>query len=218
MSTDLDDMDADELRQRLREQLEESAAAEHHIRELEKQYMLADTRLREVEKQYRTLDGQHRELKLEHEDLEVKLEASLAAKPPKATAEAVLEDGKQSTAAKPAKKDPPKPLFSSSTEWANKWFAPMTQRSVRKWCPTWWEHPEAKLRIDSMWRTWESARLDSVSGMSTWLLHHFDPHMVQLTSVEGTFCSCTPDKHNKPPQALNPFSTPLRPAQQSTAS
>ena len=241
---DLDNFDAAELRRRLRDQLAEARNAEQHIRELEKQYMLADTRLREVEKQYRTLDGQNRELKLEHEDLEAKLEhedleakleTARAAKPAKSKAKAELAatppapapeaENKPPTTepapaapSQPATAEAPAPVFSSATEWANKWFAPMTQRSVRKWCPTWWEHPEAQLRIESMWRTWEAARLDSVSGMSTWLLHHFDPHMAQLTSVEGTFCSCTLDKHNTPPQALDPFSKPLQAAQQPTAS
>lgn len=69
-----------------------------------------------------------------------------------------------------------------------------------------------RLRIDALWRTWEAARLDSVAGISTWMLHHLDPHMTQLTSANGPFCACTQDDHTTPTQRLEPFNETLKSA------
>jgi len=67
--------------------------------------------------------------------------------------------------------------------------------SDRRWAANWWEYPEAVLRLDAMWRTWEAARASS-TGMSSWLRDHADYHMAILTSPDGPFAksatSCAP--------------------------
>ena len=53
--------------------------------------------------------------------------------------------------------------------------------------PDWWRHPEAVLRLDAMWRSWEQARLDPATGMATWLRDTADYHMGILMSAQGPF-------------------------------
>ncbi|PPK93167.1 uncharacterized protein DUF4913 [Kineococcus xinjiangensis] len=64
----------------------------------------------------------------------------------------------------------------------------------RTWCPQWWRHGEAVLRLDALWRSWEFLRLDPDTGMSLWMRDHLDPHMAVLLDPEGPFRGCSPDK------------------------
>jgi hypothetical protein len=37
------------------------------------------------------------------------------------------------------------------------------------WCPQWWDHPEAVMRIEGMWRAWEQMRkADAALGIAAW--------------------------------------------------
>ena len=45
------------------------------------------------------------------------------------------------------------------------------------WCPEWYKHPEALIRMEAIWRPWEHLRLEPALGVSTWWLNHADPHM-----------------------------------------
>lgn len=64
-----------------------------------------------------------------------------------------------------------------------------------KWCASWWLHTEAVVRLEALWRAWEALRLDPTLGPSTWLLHHGDPTMRELTKPHGTFHRCSPNTH-----------------------
>lgn len=61
----------------------------------------------------------------------------------------------------------------------------------RIWCPEWWRHPEAVVRLEAMWRALESLRGDGATGISAWLRDHADVHMAQLMLPFGTFRGCT---------------------------
>ena len=61
----------------------------------------------------------------------------------------------------------------------------------RIWCPEWWRHPGAIMRLDALHRSFEALRQDPGTGMSTWILHHADPHMVALTNPQGVFKGCS---------------------------
>lgn len=73
--------------------------------------------------------------------------------------------------------------------------------SSATWCPRWWEHPEAGARLSALWLAWEHLRHDPALGMSTWWLHHADPHLrVLLDPDMGPFASCSPkDGHTAYP-------------------
>ncbi len=58
---------------------------------------------------------------------------------------------------------------------------------TRCWAGRWWLYDEAVVRLDALWRSWESLRLDSSTGMSTWWRDHADYHMPILMSPDGPF-------------------------------
>ncbi|NYI76678.1 DUF4913 domain-containing protein [Nocardioides panzhihuensis] len=71
------------------------------------------------------------------------------------------------------------------------------------WCPEWYRHAEALMRLDSIWRAWEHLRHDPATGISNWLLHHADPHMgVLMDPVAGPFAQCTNGVHGVTPPPL----------------
>jgi hypothetical protein len=59
----------------------------------------------------------------------------------------------------------------------------------------WVEHAEAVLRLEALWRSWETLRLDPNLGMATWLTNFLDPQLAALTAPQGTFAKCSPDRH-----------------------
>ncbi len=64
----------------------------------------------------------------------------------------------------------------------------------RTWCPQWWRHPEAAIRLEALWRAWEHLRLDPAIGMSVWLRDHADHHMAVLLDPDGPFKGCSEAK------------------------
>ncbi|MEU8517880.1 DUF4913 domain-containing protein [Kitasatospora sp. NPDC048722] len=59
------------------------------------------------------------------------------------------------------------------------------------WCPQWWAHPEAVARLASLWRAFEYLSMDPSLGMSTFWLHHADPHLRALMDPRrGPFAGC----------------------------
>ncbi len=69
---------------------------------------------------------------------------------------------------------------------------------TRTWCPQWWEHPEAVLRLETLWQTWESLRLQGGLGMSAWLRDHADYHLPMLLDPDATFRGCTAERGHRP--------------------
>lgn len=65
---------------------------------------------------------------------------------------------------------------------------------ARIWCPEWWRHPGAIIRLDALHRSFEALRQDAGTGMSAWVLHHADPHMLALTNPAGVFKGCSTDR------------------------
>lgn len=77
--------------------------------------------------------------------------------------------------------------FLASTLWID-----LTGQS-RIWCPQWWRHPGAIMRLDALHRAFEELRQDPGTGMSAWILQHADPHMAALTDPQGLFKGCSID-------------------------
>ncbi len=57
----------------------------------------------------------------------------------------------------------------------------------QRWSASWWNSPEAQMRMDAIWRSYESLKDDPATGLSVWFKDHFDPHMNVLTSDAGPF-------------------------------
>ncbi|GAA4996720.1 hypothetical protein GCM10023205_82460 [Yinghuangia aomiensis] len=84
-------------------------------------------------------------------------------------------------------------LDSFVTEYIGQILCRRLNRATAVWCPEWWRHPEALVRLSAMWRAFEYLRVDAALGMSTFWLHHADPHMRVLMDPEfGPFALCDP--------------------------
>jgi len=103
-------------------------------------------------------------------------------------------------------------VYDSAIEFFVELLAPSYVRDVNEgaelaWCPEWYKHPEALIRMESIWRAWEHLRLEPALGVSTWWLNHADPHMRVLMDKEGPFKKCAYDGH-KPPRTAALASLP----------
>jgi hypothetical protein len=103
-------------------------------------------------------------------------------------------------------------VYSSAVEFFADLLAESYVREVNEgaafaWCQEWYKHPEALIRMESIWRAWEHLRLEPALGISTWWLNHADPHMRVLMDKEGPFKKCAYDGH-KPPRSLGLASLP----------
>ncbi|MDR7170338.1 hypothetical protein J2W56_004089 [Nocardia kruczakiae] len=78
------------------------------------------------------------------------------------------------------------------------------------WCPEWWKHPEAALRLDALWHAWEYLRQDGQTGMSAWFLEHADPHMSKLFDPRGPFKYCSVRNGHKDMLSPLPTNPPQR--------
>ena len=92
----------------------------------------------------------------------------------------------------------PDPVFSRLQDFVDEYLLVIYRRTVsghRTWCAQWWRHPEAWVRLEALWRSWEYLRLDPGTGMSVWIRDHADQHMAVLMSPDGPFFGCKPDQH-----------------------
>jgi hypothetical protein len=94
--------------------------------------------------------------------------------------------------------------------WVHEMLAQVVRRRLGghlTWCPEWYRHAEATMRLTAMWDEWERAVEEGT--MSNWWLCHCDPHMAVLMSRDnGPFMACTEKEHRPlgplPVAARNP--------------
>lgn len=117
----------------------------------------------------------------------------------------------------PEPDDAPPPLYYGSVdEFVRDFIVPVFSRQVgdraaRRWAAEWWRHPEAIVRLEALWRSWEYLRLDPATGMSVWLRDHADHHLGVLWDPDGPFAKSTaqarpgePLPYTAPPEGLFP--------------
>ena len=95
----------------------------------------------------------------------------------------------------------PQPVYDNVEAWTNGYFVQVYSRVTGgqwRWCAQWWRHAEAIIRLEALWRTWETMRLDPDTGMATWLRDYLDPQLTALLSPTGPFASCSADRHTEP--------------------
>jgi hypothetical protein len=89
------------------------------------------------------------------------------------------------------------PVYSDLESWVHEILAQVVRRRLGghlTWCPEWYRHAEAIMRLMAMWEEWERAVEDGT--MSHWWLDHCDPHMAVLMSRDnGPFMACTEKEH-----------------------
>lgn len=79
--------------------------------------------------------------------------------------------------------------------WVHRHVAAVIARPLRdeiRWCPLWWEHPEAVFRFEALRRAWTQLAPEPGVGMSTWIRDHLDPCLRVLLSPLGPFVDCMP--------------------------
>lgn len=91
------------------------------------------------------------------------------------------------------------PVYASMDEWVDQYFLVAFARAIGgelRWCPEWRQHPEAVIRLEALWRSWETMRADPNLGIASWLVSYLDPLLSALLARQGTFASCTPQRHD----------------------
>lgn len=101
------------------------------------------------------------------------------------------------------------PLCPDVESWVRDVYAATFVRKItqtQRWCPSWWAHAEAVVRLETLWRTWEVARVaEHPDAMADWLRSTLDLINPVLLSPDGPFAGCTPDRHTDPtPMPLLP--------------
>ncbi|UGQ09023.1 DUF4913 domain-containing protein [Yinghuangia sp. ASG 101] len=115
-----------------------------------------------------------------------------AATPPAAPAPPVLPAGQRDGTVSATR------LFDSVEQFVHEYLARIICRRLGQgtamWCPEWWRHDEAVIRFDCLWRAFEFFVTDTETGVSTWWLHHADPHLRALLDPDyGPFALCDPE-------------------------
>lgn len=95
--------------------------------------------------------------------------------------------------------EPPALLYSNVIAWVHGWLVPMYRRPVGDgrslaWCPQWWRHPEAVVRLSALWRGFEQRRTEPGDSMSAWIRDHLDHHMRILNDPAGPLKGCSDDR------------------------
>ncbi|MFK4637123.1 DUF4913 domain-containing protein [Paenarthrobacter histidinolovorans] len=103
-------------------------------------------------------------------------------------------------------------VYGSTAMWVEQYLVPTYRRQLSgngekgTWCPKWWKHGEAIIRLEALWRAWEHLRLDGSTGMSVWLKDHLDHHLPMLIDSDGPFRGCTTaNGHAEQPHGLQMF-------------
>lgn len=64
--------------------------------------------------------------------------------------------------------DEPRLYFCCLPEFVDTFLLDTYRRAVgsaaRTWCPQWWRHAEAIVRLEALWRSWEHLRLDPATN------------------------------------------------------
>ncbi|MFD4356602.1 DUF4913 domain-containing protein [Nocardia sp. NPDC058519] len=87
-------------------------------------------------------------------------------------------------------------VYAGVSEFVREYLSQLYRRQVTDisdtvWCPEWWRHPEAAVRLDALWQAWEHYRMKGGPGISVWFLEHADPHMIKLFDPRGPFKYCS---------------------------
>ena len=99
--------------------------------------------------------------------------------------------------------------YLSSELWFDGWFRHAIAGrfdNEHRWCAQWWRHNPVVLRVEELWKAWESARLtDDPAALSSWWIGHADPTWRAITAEAGPLHLCNPREHTAgSPLAVTP--------------
>jgi hypothetical protein len=104
---------------------------------------------------------------------------------------------KASTVADSQPTEPAEPFFPDLQSFVEQFIVPVFARPLGgefRWCTHWWDHAEAVLRLEALWRSWESLRLEPQTGMAVWLRDHADHQIPRIMASNGPYARCQPDR------------------------
>jgi len=110
--------------------------------------------------------------------------------------------------------DEPELYFGSVDEFVREYLCKVYRRRVdgsgrqRVWAAEWWRYPEAVIRLEALWRSWEKLRQDASMGMSVWWRDHADHHMAVLLDPSGPFGKATEQQNSNAADAPLPYAAP----------
>ncbi|MEV0332895.1 DUF4913 domain-containing protein [Nocardia sp. NPDC050717] len=104
--------------------------------------------------------------------------------------------------------EPVRTAYDDLMEWVTGYFVILVGDDVGyrgeqiHWCPQWWRHPGAVVRLHALWQSWEYCRRVGACGISQWLLDHADPHVRVLLSSSGPFQHCSGEHGHRDTEPL----------------
>lgn len=133
-------------------------------------------------------------------------------------AQAAVKEQVEANEAEPAddvaEPDEPELYFGSVDEFVREYLRHVYRRRVdgrgtqRVWAAEWWKYPEAVIRLEALWRSWEKLRQDPSMGMSVWWRDHADHHMAVLLDPSGPFGKATGDNNANAADEPLPYAPP----------
>ena len=92
------------------------------------------------------------------------------------------------------------PQFPTLDAFVEELIAPVYERptagsQTTAWCPQWWRHDGAVMRLTALWTAWESMHASGdPEATARWLVTYADPVMaVVLDPGSGPFRGCSPE-------------------------
>jgi hypothetical protein len=107
--------------------------------------------------------------------------------------------------------------YEDLADWVDEVFARLAASHRAKWCTSWESHPEARIRLEALWHTWESAMAadpgadPNWSAVDDWLRLRLDHHAALLLDIDGPFAGCVPDRGSDPGRCSAPPRLAQRP-------
>lgn len=98
------------------------------------------------------------------------------------------------------------------SEWAQRKTVTGSGSSGTRWCPEWFEHPEAISRLWALRRSWMEFVVQPGSAMTVYFRDYFDTTMDRLTGESGPFCVCSLAGHTDSAKFLVQSAPPWRSA------
>lgn len=101
----------------------------------------------------------------------------------------------------PAARPSPPYVYEDWHTWVVMWLEPRISRAQQhRWCLKLDEHPEAELRLESVWHAWE-ATWPKPADRAGWLRDCLDPQLGWLMAPDGPLrlCSVAEHQHATPP-------------------
>ena len=107
--------------------------------------------------------------------------------------------------------------YQELADWVDEVFARLAAAHRAKWCTNWAAHPEAVIRLEVLWHTWEAAMAAAPgtepawAAVDEWLRLRLDHHGSTLLDIDGPFAGCIPTRGADPGRCSAPPRLAQRP-------